>query len=130
MNWQFKSDLPIYTQLVDQIKLAIVAGAYAPGQKLESVRELSTQAGVNPNTMQRALSELERLGLVYSQRTTGRYVTEEESMIMDIRQGLAKVQIQDFLKSMTTLGYSNEELIDLLKAQMKGGGTNGDLRMS
>ena len=75
MNWTFRSDLPIYTQLVDRFVQGIASGAMAPGARLSSVRDLATEAGVNPNTMQRALQELERQGLVYSQRTAGRYVT-------------------------------------------------------
>ena len=75
MDWTFRNDLPIYSQLVDRIKLAIVSGALPPGERLASVRDLATEAGVNPNTMQRALQELERQGLVFSQRTAGRFVT-------------------------------------------------------
>ena len=76
MEWKFRSDLPIYSQLVEQIKLAIVSGVFAPGMRLSSVRDMAAEAGVNPNTLQRALQELERQGLVYSQRTTGRFVTD------------------------------------------------------
>jgi DNA-binding transcriptional regulator YhcF (GntR family) len=77
MNWQFDNDMPIYSQLVGQIKQRIVAGVFPPGERLPSVRDLATDAGVNPNTMQRALQELERNGLVFSQRTAGRFVTED-----------------------------------------------------
>ena len=78
MRWEFSNDAPIYTQLIQQIKVGIVAGVFPPGERLPSVRELATEAGVNPNTMQRALAELERDGLVYSQRTAGRFVTEDK----------------------------------------------------
>ena len=81
MRWEFSNDAPIYTQLIQQIKVGIVAGVFPPGERLPSVRELATEAGVNPNTMQRALAELERDGLVYSQRTAGRFVTEDKEMI-------------------------------------------------
>ena len=77
MKWQFSNDAPIYSQLIAQIKVGIVSGAFPPGERLPSVRDLATEAGVNPNTMQRALTELERDGLVYSQRTTGRFVQRE-----------------------------------------------------
>ena len=77
MNWQFSNDAPIYAQLIRQIRAGIVSGAFSPGERLPSVRDLAMEAGVNPNTMQRALTELERDGLVYSQRTSGRYVTED-----------------------------------------------------
>ena len=78
MKWQFSNDAPIYSQLIEQIKVGIVSGAFPPGERLPSVRDLATEAGVNPNTMQRALAELERDGLVYSQRTAGRFVTEDQ----------------------------------------------------
>ena len=81
MLWQFSGDAPIYSQLIEQIKVGIVSGVFPPGERLPSVRDLATEAGVNPNTMQRALTELERDGLVYSQRTAGRFVTEDNTMI-------------------------------------------------
>lgn len=115
MDWTFRNDLPIYSQLVDKIKLAIVSGALPPGERLASVRDLATEAGVNPNTMQRALQELEREGLVFSQRTAGRFVTEDITVIDEIKKTLAKGQIESFLKAMKELGYDRQGIIDLLK---------------
>ena len=115
MDWTFPNDLPIYSQLVDKIKLAIVSGALPPGERLASVRDLATEAGVNPNTMQRALQELEREGLVFSQRTAGRFVTEDITVIDEIKKTLAKGQIESFLKAMKELGYDRQGIIDLLK---------------
>ena len=115
MDWTFRNDLPIYSQLVDKIKLAIVSGALPPGERLASVRDLATEAGVNPNTMQRALQELEREGLVFSQRTAGRFVTEDITVIDEIKKALAKGQIESFLKAMQELGYNRQGIIDLLK---------------
>ena len=83
------NDAPIYAQLIRQIRAGIVSGAFSPGERLPSVRDLAMEAGVNPNTMQRALTELERDGLVYSQRTSGRYVTEDRAAIAEARHGLA-----------------------------------------
>ncbi len=105
MKWQFSNDAPIYSQLIAQIKVGIVSGAFPPGERLPSVRDLATEAGVNPNTMQRALTELERDGLVYSQRTTGRFVTEDQAMIASAKRSLAERHIQAFLEAMTHLGY-------------------------
>ena len=85
MDWNFRNDQPIYSQLTQRLTEAIVSGIYAPGEKLPSVRELAVEAGVNPNTVQRALAELERDGLVFSQRTTGRFVTENENMIVNAK---------------------------------------------
>ena len=75
MAWALINDRPIYLQLMERIQTDIVSGKYKPGEKLPSVRELALDAAVNPNTMQKALSELERIGLVYSQRTSGRFIT-------------------------------------------------------
>ena len=77
MAWKFNDNAPIYLQIVNTLKRNIASGAYPPGSRLPSVRDLALEAGVNPNTMQRALSELERSGLVNSQRTAGRFITED-----------------------------------------------------
>lgn len=119
MAWAFKNDRPIYTQLLEQIQLHIVCGIYPPGGKLPSVRELAMEAAVNPNTMQKALSELERSGLIYSQRTTGRYVSEDEGMIKKIRENLAIEQIHSFLKSMSELGFHSDEILNLVEKTIK-----------
>ena len=81
MSWNLNPEYPIYTQIMEHITSDIISGTYAPGSKLPSVRELAQTAGVNPNTMQKALSELEHTGLLYSQRTSGRFVTEDLAMI-------------------------------------------------
>ncbi|NLA86498.1 MAG: GntR family transcriptional regulator [Clostridiales bacterium] len=117
MNWQFSSDVPIYAQLIEQIKQGIVSGEFPPGERLPSVRDLATQAGVNPNTMQRALTELERCELVFSQRTAGRFVTEDQKMIEEAKRGLAKTQIRSFLAAMVNLGYKKEEILEMISHQ-------------
>lgn len=114
MEWRFHSDAPIYAQLVEGITLRIVTGVYPPGERLPAVRELAVEAGVNPNTMQRALSELERENLVFSQRTSGRFVTEDREMIEEAKKTIADQQIQTFLKAMDQLGYSREEILALI----------------
>ena len=100
MDWNFRNDQPIYSQLTQRLTEAIVSGIYAPGEKLPSVRELAVEAGVNPNTVQRALSELERDGLVFSQRTAGRFVTENENMITNAKLRIADERVGEFLHSM------------------------------
>ena len=117
MNWQFSNDAPIYAQLIGQIRAGIVSGAFSPGERLPSVRDLAMEAGVNPNTMQRALTELERDGLVYSQRTAGRFVTEDKLMIEQAKLGLAREQIQQFLQSMSRLGYEKADIVALLQKE-------------
>lgn len=116
MEWQFDSNMPIYTQLVDKIKLAIVSGEYTRGQRLSAVRDLAAEAGVNPNTMQRAFQELERLGLVYTQRSSGRFVTEDESVIEGAKKALAEESIRSFMDSMRRIGYTREDIIRLLES--------------
>ena len=116
MEWQFDSNMPIYTQLVDKIKLAIVSGEYTRGQRLSAVRDLAAEAGVNPNTMQRAFQELERLGLVYTQRSSGRFVTEDENMIEAAKKALAEENIRSFMDSMRRIGYTREDIIRLLES--------------
>lgn len=116
MGWNLKSDRPIYSQLIEQIELRIVSGLYPPGGKLPSVRELAADASVNPNTMQRALAELESQGLLFSQRTSGRFVTENEERIMSTKDALAIGLINEFLRQMNDLGYSREQTITLLKS--------------
>ncbi len=115
MAWTFQADAPIYTQLVQQLTVKIVSGAYPLGEKLPSVRDLAMEAGVNPNTLQRAFGELERQGLVYGQRTAGRFVTEDETMVNEAKKLLAQTQIQGFLQAMQDLGYSVQEMIALLQ---------------
>lgn len=123
MAWQFRNDLPIYTQLMDQMKQRIASGDYAPGEKMASVRELAAEAGVNPNTVQRALTELEREGLVYSQRTTGRFITEDEGMIREVKKDLAREEIQGFLTVMKKLGYTVPEILEMLAREAERGET-------
>lgn len=117
MRWKFSNDAPIYTQLIEQIKVGIISGAFPPGERLPSVRDLATEAGVNPNTMQRALSELERDGLVYSQRTTGRFVTEDMAMIETAKRSLAERHVRTFLEAMCRLGFQQEEIVSLLRQE-------------
>lgn len=110
MEWKFDNSRAIYIQLVEHIQRMIISGEYKPGEKLESVRELASVAKVNPNTMQRALTELERLGLVYSQRTSGRFITEDEELIHKMRKELVRERMQEFINYMLDLGFKKEEI--------------------
>lgn len=119
MQWNLSDNRPIYLQLMETLTLAIASGALPAGSRLPSVRELAADAGVNPNTMQRALSELERTGLLYSQRTAGRFVTDEKETIMKKRKEFAMEQIQLFLSSMKDMGFTTEETIELIRQAAK-----------
>lgn len=115
IEWKFTNDKPIYSQIVQQVKKLIVSGELKPGDRLDSVRDIAFSAKVNPNTVQRALSELERTGLVYAQRTNGRFITDDESLINDMRKDLAREEIAAFLESMKQLGFDDEEIIKMVK---------------
>jgi DNA-binding transcriptional regulator YhcF (GntR family) len=116
MAWNLEDGRPIYTQLVERIQMQIVSGQYAPGDKLPSVRELAAVASVNPNTMQRAFAELEGSGLVITQRTNGRIVTQDRQLIEDIRQKLANDMAEDFFAKMNQLGYERDAAFEILKS--------------
>ena len=120
MQWKFDGNAPIYTQLVDQMKLGIVSGEWIPGQRIPAVRELAVDAGVNPNTMQRALQELERQGLMFSQRTSGRFLTEDREMIEDAKRTLANRHISAFIRQMQALGYTRQEIVAMLEESERG----------
>ncbi|MGN1008254.1 MAG: GntR family transcriptional regulator [Butyricicoccus sp.] len=115
MNWKLTDDRPIWVQLTEQLILRIVSGEYAPGANVPAVRALAAEAGVNPNTMQRALSELESRGLVETRRTAGRTVTEDMERIRRVRQELARDRIGEFLASMRALGYTDAETRTLIE---------------
>ncbi|MBW7573250.1 GntR family transcriptional regulator [Caproiciproducens faecalis] len=115
MAWNLKSDRPIYAQLIEQIELMIVSGVYPAGSKLPSVRDMAGEASVNPNTMQRALAQLESDGLLYSQRTSGRFVTEDVERIMQTKNSLAQGLIKEFIENMGNLGYDRQQTISLLE---------------
>ncbi len=117
MEWRFEGGAPIYAQIVGTVKLAIASGELPPGERLPGVRELALEAGVNPNTMQRALTELEREGLVYSQRTAGRFVTDSAEAVEAARRELADGTVKTFLTAMRRLGFEREEILNLLERE-------------
>ena len=119
MQWKLSDDRPIYVQLMETITAAIASGTLAAGSRLPSVREMAAQAGVNPNTMQRALAGLERDGLLYSQRTAGRFVTDQSDRITQKRKELAMQQIRIFLSSMKEMGYTSEQTLNLIQQAVK-----------
>lgn len=120
MPWNLTSDRPIFMQIIEIMQFDIVSGKYAPGDKLPSVRDLASEAAVNPNTMQKALAELERSGLVFSQRTSGRFITEDIDMIKELKEELAMKKIKEFLDGMQKLGFEKEETARLVTKVWKG----------
>ena len=118
MAWELDADRPIYAQLVERIRMQIVSGYYQPGGKLPSVRELAATAAVNPNTMQKAFVELERTGLIITQRTNGRNVTEDEELIAGVKQGMAREHMEVFFSKMKELGFTKEEIRALVDGEI------------
>lgn len=119
MAWNFTADRPLYLQIVENIQQKILNGEYAQGERLPSVRELAAEAAVNPNTMQKAMAELERSGLVYSQRTSGRFITDNELLLRNLRQHTAQSYMRDFVENMQTLGFSPVEAAQQLEEYLR-----------
>lgn len=114
MPWNLDSSRPIYLQIIERVQMDVITGRYQPGDKLPSVRDLAQEAAVNPNTMQKALSELERSGLIYSQRTSGRFITEDKELIHQMKKELAAAEVSAFVAHMKQLGITPEEIRQLL----------------
>lgn len=112
--WNFNSDKPVYMQIVDEIKARIISGEYTAGQRIPSVRELAEEARVNPNTMQKALSETERQGLIFSMRTSGKYITNDEIKIAELKSDTAKGECEAFISRMSKLGFSKNEILTII----------------
>lgn len=120
MPWNLDNDRPIYLQLMERIQHDIISGVYKPGDKLPSVRDLALDASVNPNTMQKALSELERCGLVYSQRTSGRFITDDEALLRKMKSELAFEHIRQFFGQMRDLGFTDDETLEMIRQTLRG----------
>lgn len=119
MEWKIAEDRPIWIQLSEQLTAQIASGVYQPGQRLPSVREFAADAGVNPNTMQRALTDLESKGLIITNRTAGRSVTRDMETIKQLRTDRAMEQVRQFLAQMSELGYTKEEIGMVLTQALK-----------
>lgn len=119
MNWKIDNDKPVYIQLVEQLKSKIISGEFKAGEKIDSVRSLAEDAQVNPNTMQRALVELEREDLVFSKRTSGRFVTDDEERIKSMKKEIASKEIINLRENLKRLGFSKEEIIDFVIFSIK-----------
>ena len=115
---KFDANMPIYLQIMDDFKKNIVAGCYKSGDKIPSVRDLAVAYGVNPNTVQRALSELERVHMVYSERTSGRFITKDETLIETLKQVYADEQMDHCIQELKQLGYTNQEIIARIKGRL------------
>ena len=119
MSWSFSNDKPIFQQLVEIITLKIVSGEYPAGSKLVTVRELAVAAGVNPNTMQRALTEIETTGIIFTKRGDGRYVTEDRDKITAVKNAYASGKVRLFIESVKALGLDDEEIIKAVNNELR-----------
>ena len=115
MTWDLNNDRPIYAQIVEKIEMQIVSGYYKPGDKLPSVRELAAEAGVNPNTMQKALTELENEGYIYTERTTGKFVSSREDLSKELKMEMAREILDEYMNQMLKLGFAPDEAQEFMK---------------
>ena len=115
MNFNFDNNIPIYIQLVEQLKIYIISGKLKPASRLPSVRELALQTKVNPNTIQKALAELEELKLIYTERTNGKYITNDEELINKYKEEYAIYITNKYFSSMESIGFNKKEVIEYLK---------------
>ncbi|MST88910.1 GntR family transcriptional regulator [Sharpea azabuensis] len=122
MKWEFKNGIPIYLQIIAQIKVMIASGELRAGSKIPPVREMAVEAGVNPNTMQRALTQLEQEGLLYTQRTAGRFVSEDENVMKELRKAMSEQYIADMFHNLEKMGMDKQEIIAAVKNYEKDKG--------
>ncbi len=111
MSCDFKSDLPIFLQIIDCIEKEIISGKLKPNEKLLSVREYALEFNVNPNTIQKSLAVLEEEGLIITDRTNGKFVTTDEKIIEKIKNKIISERIKEFVKDMNNIGIDKDEVI-------------------
>ncbi|WAM33951.1 GntR family transcriptional regulator [Caldicellulosiruptor morganii] len=116
---KFDPNIPVYLQIMEFLKKKIASGKLQPGEKLPSVREMAQMFGVNPNTVQRVIQELERENLIFTERGIGNFVTKNEKVISKMREEMAAKMIEDFISSMNEIGFSNGEIMQLIKKKIE-----------
>jgi GntR family transcriptional regulator len=121
MTLKFDENLPIYIQIMDYIKKKVIIGEIKEGDKLPSVRELSSELKVNPNTISRVYQELERDGLTYTQRGMGTFITEDKDVLFSLKKTIAKDIVSKFIYQIRELHFDKEEILTLLEEEMKEG---------
>lgn len=124
MKMAFSPAIPIYMQIIDKIKHEIVSGERLPGSRVETVRDMAQDMGVNPNTVQRAFAELEREGLMFTERTSGRYITDDAELIKKIKEELIFSSIADFVSHMRKSGFTDDDIVRLVKKYIEEDGGN------
>lgn len=117
MILEFDNTKPIYLQLIEDIKKSIIKGEYKPGDKIPSVREYAIMMKVNPNTMNKALLELENIGLIHTERTNGKYITTNEKIIQKLKEKYIQEKTNEFITEMENLGLTTKEINKLIKGE-------------
>ncbi|HBT63276.1 MAG TPA: GntR family transcriptional regulator [Ruminococcaceae bacterium] len=125
---QYDTGTPIYLQIIHRIRQKIVSGEWQPGDRVPGVRDLAIDFGVNPNTMQRSLAELERDGLLYSERTSGRFITDNATLISEARDTMARGIILDFISQMAKMGYNKTQIREQLETLLKDAANEGETK--
>lgn len=120
MAWQFHGRAPVYLQIVSRIRADILSGKYQADEQIPSVRQLAFEASVNPNTMQRALTELEREGLLYAKGTIGRFVTSDKEVLRMARETMHREAMTNLVDEVLSLGITKEELLAFIQTYRKG----------
>lgn len=115
MNYEFDNNIPIYIQLVERLKIDIISGKLKPGDRLPSVRDYALSLKVNPNTMQKALAELEEIKLIFTERTNGKFVTSDQKLIDKFREKYANELSNKYFLGMQSIGFNKKETINYLK---------------
>ncbi|MBQ9009350.1 MAG: GntR family transcriptional regulator [Clostridia bacterium] len=121
MKWRFENGQPIYLQIVSQMKMAMIRGQYSPGSRIPSVRDLAVEAGVNPNTVQRALSILESEQLIVTQRTSGKSVTEDAERILALRSSYCHEIVHDCITRLEAIGLTQDEIAESIATYIRKG---------
>ena len=117
MAWSFNDHTPVYLQIAERLRNEIIKGCYAPGEQIPPVRQLAVTAAVNPNTMQRAFTELKAQGLIYAKDTSGCFVTEDTEILSSAKKTAAKQLVSDFLKQAEYMSIGKEELISMIEEE-------------
>ena len=115
MEFTFENNVPIYIQLLEYIKIYLISGVFKAGEKLPSVREFATSFKVNPNTMQKALTELENMNLIYTERTNGKYVTKDKELIEKLKDEYAMTLAKSYFQGMKKIGLGKADSIKYLE---------------
>ncbi len=110
---------PIYLQIIDRFKASVIKGEMPPGHRAPSIRDVASAMRVNPNTVHRAYQEMEREGIIYSQRGMGYFVSEDGTKMEDFKRNMAKAAVGRFLEDMRAIGFQDDEVVAIIEAELE-----------